>query len=262
MQVILVSSDSEESEASRSFWSLPLLPRGSDRYTWKTSCCFQQGARFGRDNWASAQSPPPCRPPTVPLLWFPHAQSHFCLCSLSFFSFLLSHFVPVGRPRRQHLGLLALLEVSPPVDYAPLQLREGARGPLGLPSGESLSWNQREVHWVSFDIWVCVFERDVVLPDALAGPQVSLRLEGVPDIPESLTCVYDSLIRFSCAGYLSAAEKLLKGLLGPHQMPGLLLCARSCWFTMVHLYWFSDEGHNIWSCLVRGQRGGYQDWSK
>lgn len=133
------------------------VPRGTDRYTWKTSCCFQQGARFGRDNWVSAESPPPCRPPAVPLLWFPHAESHFCLCSLSSSSFLLSHFVPVGRPRRQHLGLLALLEVSPPVDYAPLQLREGARGPLGLPSGESLSWNQREVHWVRF-LW-CVLLR-------------------------------------------------------------------------------------------------------
>lgn len=112
--------------------------RGTDRYTWKTSCCFQQGAHFGRDNWASAESPPPYRPPAVPLLWFPHAQSHFCLCSLSSSSLLLSHFVPVGQPRRQHLGLLALLEVGPQVDYAPLQLREGARGLHGLPSGAEI----------------------------------------------------------------------------------------------------------------------------
>lgn len=66
-----------------------------------------------------------------------------------------------------------------PVNYVPLQLREGARGLLRLPSGESLSWNQGKGRRVS--LLRCAFERGT----RFSQKRVTQRWEGVADIPES-----------------------------------------------------------------------------
>lgn len=88
---------------------------------------------FRKDNWASVESPPLYSPPPAK-----HPDStdtaqfraHRAASACSFALFLSQWFLPVGLPLSQHLEPTVLLEqsrsVSPPVDYAPFQLREGA----------------------------------------------------------------------------------------------------------------------------------------
>lgn len=83
--------------------------------------------------------------------------------------------------------------VSSPVDYAPLQLREGGLGIAQAPVWRKLEPKSRRLALGKFAL-VCVWERDGVLPAAPAGQQVTQRWKGIADIPESFPIKISTLV--------------------------------------------------------------------
>lgn len=153
---------------------------------------FQRGTQSGRDNWASVESPPPCRPPSGPpercdsqTHTHTHAHTHRLVPHS-----LFSKYLRAGRP----LELLSLSEdchftcglCAPPAEG-------GGSGIAQAPIWRKLELKSSRGVLGKFTL-VCVCERDKVLPDTLAGQQVTRRWEGIADIPETFPIKISTLV--------------------------------------------------------------------